>query len=39
MVEVTRKDCVERTLMEKLPELASVKDITDHSIQENADYQ
>jgi Fe/S biogenesis protein NfuA len=39
MVDVTLKDGVEKTLLEQLPELAAVKDITDHSIQENAYYK
>lgn len=39
MVDVTLKDGVEKTLMEQLPELAAVKDVTDHSYQENAYYK
>ncbi len=39
MVDVTLKDGVEKTLLEQLPELTAVKDITDHSIQENAYYK
>ena len=39
MVDVTLKDGVEKTLMEHLPELSAVRDITDHSIQENAYYK
>lgn len=39
MVDVTLKDGVEKTLLEQLPELSAVKDITDHSIQENAYYK
>jgi len=39
MVDVTLKDGVEKTLMEHLPELSAVRDITDHSFQENAYYK
>ena len=39
MLDVTLKDGVEKTLMEKLPELAGVRDITDHSDSSNAYYQ
>ena len=35
-VELTLKDGVEKTLMQKLPELAGVKDMTDHSDKSNA---
>lgn len=31
MVDVTLKDGVEKTLMEKIPELKGVRDVTDHS--------
>ena len=37
-VEMTLKDGVEKTLMENLPELAGVKDMTDHSDKSNAYY-
>lgn len=37
-VEATLKDGVEKTLMEQLPELAGVKDMTDHSDKTNAYY-
>ena len=37
-VEMTLKDGVEKTLMENLPELAGVKDMTDHSDKTNAYY-
>ncbi|MDG1938838.1 MAG: Fe-S biogenesis protein NfuA [Pseudomonadales bacterium] len=37
-VEMTLKDGVEKTLLEKLPELTGVKDMTDHSDKSNAYY-
>jgi Fe/S biogenesis protein NfuA len=39
MVDVTLKDGVERTLMDQLPELTAVRDVTDHSQDENAYYR
>lgn len=39
MVDVTLKEGVERTLREKLPDLAAVVDVTDHSQRENAYYK
>lgn len=39
MVDVTLKDGIEKTLLETLPELTGVKDITDHSLDENAFYR
>ena len=36
--DVTLKDGIETTLIEQIPEIRSVKDITDHSIDENAYY-
>lgn len=39
MVEATLKDGVEKTLMERLPELAGVRDITDHSDRSQAYYK
>lgn len=36
MVDATLKDGVEATLVEKIPELTGVKDITDHTNKENA---
>lgn len=39
MLDVTLKEGVEKTLMERLPELKSVRDITDHSDTSNAYYQ
>ncbi len=38
MVDTTLKDGVERTLLEQLPQLKGVRDVTDHSITENAYY-
>ena len=38
MVDVTLKDGIEKTLLEKFSELKSVKDITDHSLTDNAYY-
>jgi len=39
MLDVTLKEGVEKTLLEQLPELKSVRDITDHSDNSNAYYQ
>ncbi len=39
MVDVTLKDGVEKTLLEKIPQLAEVRDVTDHTQKENAYYQ
>ena len=39
MVDVTLKDGIEKTLLEQLPELAGVRDMTDHSMDENAFYR
>lgn len=38
MVDATLKDGVEKTLLEQLPALAGVRDITDHSDRTNAYY-
>ena len=38
MVDMTLKDGVEKTLLEQLPELTAVRDVTDHSVTENAYY-
>lgn len=38
-VDMTLKDGVERTLMERIPELKGVRDVTDHSKRENAYYR
>ena len=39
MVDVTLKDGIEKTLIEQLPEIKAVKDLTDHSIDDNAYYK
>ncbi len=39
MVDVTLKDGVEKALLSQLPQLSEVRDVTDHSIKENAYYQ
>jgi len=39
MVDVTLKDGVEKTLLEQIPQLTEVRDVTDHSNRENAFYQ
>ncbi len=36
--DVTLKEGIERTLLERIPELKGVRDVTDHSIKENAYY-
>jgi Fe/S biogenesis protein NfuA len=38
-VDMTLKDGVEKTLMEKIPQLKGVKDATDHTVTDNAYYQ
>ena len=38
MVDVTLKDGVEKTLLEQLPQLKGVRDVTDHTNTENAYY-
>tara|TARA_B100001750_G_C15449879_1_gene568335 strand:+ start:818 stop:1405 length:588 start_codon:yes stop_codon:yes gene_type:complete len=39
MVDLTLKDGVEKTLLENIPELKKVTDMTDHSFRENAYYK
>jgi len=39
MADVTLKDGVEKTLLEKVPELKRVTDTTDHSVRDNAFYK
>lgn len=39
MVAATLKNGVERTLLEKFPELKGVRDVTDHSVRTNAYYK
>ena len=38
-VDMTLKDGVEKTLIERIPELKGVRDVTDHSQRENAYYK
>ncbi len=38
MVDVTLKSGVETTLLERIPELSAVRDVTDHTIRDNAYY-
>ena len=38
MVDLTLKEGVEKTLLDLLPQLTAVKDVTDHSVKENAYY-
>lgn len=39
MVDVTLKEGVEKTLLGQIPQLTEVRDVTDHSVTENAYYQ
>ena len=39
MVDLTLKDGVEKTLLEKVPALTGVMDVTDHSLKDNAYYK
>jgi Fe/S biogenesis protein NfuA len=39
MVDVTLKDGVEKSLLSQIPQLTEVRDVTDHSVKENAYYQ
>ena len=39
MVDVTLKQGVEKTLLDQIPQLTEVRDVTDHSQRENAYYQ
>ncbi len=38
-VDLTLKDGVEKTLIEKIPGLVAVKDVTDHTVTDNAFYK
>lgn len=38
-VDLTLKDGVEKTLLERLPELQGIRDVTDHTVTENAYYK
>lgn len=39
MADVTLKDGVQKTLLERVPELKRVTDVTDHTVNENAFYK
>ena len=39
MVDVTLKDGIETTLVDQIPEVKAVVDVTDHSLDENAYYK
>jgi Fe/S biogenesis protein NfuA len=39
MVDMTLKEGVERTLLDQLPQLKAVRDVTDHTNRDNAYYQ
>ncbi len=39
MVDMTLKDGVEKALLEQLPQLKAIKDVTDHSITDNAYFK
>ncbi len=39
VVDVTLKSGVEKTLMERIPELKGVRDKTDHTVRDNAYYK
>jgi len=39
MVDLTLKEGVEKTLLEQVPQLTEVRDITDHSQRENAYFK
>lgn len=38
MVDVTLKEGIEKTLVARIPELTGVRDVTDHTVKENAYY-
>lgn len=38
-VDITLKNGVERALLEQVPDLAGIRDVTDHTVTENAYYQ
>ncbi|HAK52823.1 MAG TPA: Fe-S biogenesis protein NfuA, partial [Gammaproteobacteria bacterium] len=39
MVDMTLKDGVEKSLLEQIPDLKAVSDVTDHSLRENAYFK
>ena len=38
MVDVTLKEGIEKTMLARIPEITAVRDVTDHTIKENAFY-
>ena len=38
-VDITLKQSVERALLDQIPELTEIRDVTDHSVTENAYYR
>ena len=38
-VDITLKNSVERSLLEQVPELSAIRDVTDHTFQDNAYYR
>ena len=38
-VDITLKQSVERSLMEQIPEITEIRDVTDHTVTENAYYR
>ena len=38
-VDLTLKDGVEKTLIERIPALVGVRDVTDHTVTDNAYYK
>ncbi|AQZ95584.1 Fe-S biogenesis protein NfuA [Halopseudomonas phragmitis] len=38
MVDVTLKEGIEKTLVARIPEITAVRDVTDHTVKENAYY-
>jgi Fe/S biogenesis protein NfuA len=38
-VDITLKNSVERSLLDQIPELTAIRDVTDHSLTENAYYR
>jgi len=38
-VDITLKNSVERSLLEQIPELTAIRDVTDHTLTEHAYYR
>jgi Fe/S biogenesis protein NfuA len=38
MVDVTLKEGIEKTMIARIPEITAVRDVTDHTVKENAFY-